>query len=121
MTKLRSLSKWGLLYIWENSINAILKEFDLSFDGVICIRKVPNCLTHYYIAYINVKKNPDIEPVTYVQINIKFIKNRPYMDGEFLWYIYDIGLFSQFKEEELILDNRRQFYLIESSGRVRAK
>jgi hypothetical protein len=68
--------------------------------------------SHYYIAYINVKKSPDVEPVKYVQINIKFNKNRPYIDGEFLWYIYDIGIFRHLKEEELILDNRKQFCLI---------
>ena len=116
MNKVRSLSKWGVLCIWENSINAILKEFNLSFDGVICIRKVPNSLTHYYIAYINVKENQGAEPVKYVQINIKFIKNRPYMDGEFLWYIYDIGIFRYLKQSELIIDNRKQFPWIESPG-----
>ena len=108
--KMRFLSKWCALYIWEPTVNKDLLPYDMYFDQLICIKKSDICPL-IFSAYFTVKRYENArDDVKFCQYIVQFddvgrFKKRCVMT----WREVEKGLITTIKKENLVLDNRKDF------------
>jgi len=107
MSRLRNLSKWGVLYVWERVINADLEK-GMEFDKLICVKKW-YATDLVYSGFFTVKEK-EPKKVTFGQYVVQF-KPTGRIEKRFLmlWTDEGIELLRSFSESVMLCDNRKEF------------